>query len=83
MLFKLFVLDLFSPLFVLTIVLYSNHFVVMMKISAPLIGSLGKSWCSYLLCDVFRSLPYLLGIVAVCNINLKPVLSLACALELL
>lgn len=73
MLFKLFVLELFSSLFVLTILLYSNPFVVMLQIFAALIGLLGKSWCSYLLCAVLKSPAYLLGIVAIYNINLKQV----------
>jgi len=55
----------------------------MMQIFAPLLGCLGKSWCSYLLCAVLKSPAYLLGIVAICNINPVPVPSLGCALELL
>jgi hypothetical protein len=75
--------DLFSPLFVLIILLYSNPFAVMMQILAPLVGCLGKLWCSYLLCALLKSPAYLLGIVAICNINSMPLPSLGCALELL
>jgi hypothetical protein len=81
-LFKLFVLDLFSPPFVLTVLLYSNLFVVMMQIFAPLVGSLGKSWCSYLLCAVLKP-AYLLGVVVICNINPTPLPSVGCALEVM
>jgi len=82
-LFKLFVLDLFLPLFVLTVLLYSSPFVVMMQIFAPLVGSLGKSWCSYLLCAVLKPPAYLLGVVVICNKNPTPLPSVSCALEVM